>query len=96
MGDDRMTGLGQGIDELCAALYHDEARPAHYLGGAEARMLYDAANRIRQLETELLETRHALTEARGVIHEAVDRMRPLMPFLLNYYRGTLPPEREGD
>ena len=41
-------------------------------------------------KAENTELRHALADARKVIHEAVDRIRPLMPFLLNYCRGTLP------
>ncbi|MBA1445851.1 MAG: hypothetical protein M3H12_18680 [Chromatiales bacterium] len=32
-----------GTDALCLALYGRKAKPADYLGGSEAKMLYDAA-----------------------------------------------------
>ena len=37
---------------------------------------------IAQLEAEVIELRRALRDARAVIKEAVDRARPLLPFVL--------------
>jgi hypothetical protein len=37
-----------GTDRLCRALY-GAAKPADYLGGSDAKMLHDAADRIAEL-----------------------------------------------
>ena len=44
--DDDPAMKGDGTDRLCRALYGRDAKPRDYLGGSEARMLYDAAERI--------------------------------------------------
>lgn len=39
-----------GTDRLCMALYGRPAKPADFLGGADAKMLHDAATRIADLQ----------------------------------------------
>lgn len=45
--------MSDGTNTLCQALYGRDAEPADYLGGADAKMLHDAASRIRDLEDRL-------------------------------------------
>ena len=39
-----------GTDRLCRVLYGRGARPQDYLGGLDARMLHDAADRLEELK----------------------------------------------
>jgi len=39
-----------GTGRLCLILYGSRAMPEHYIGGSDARMLYDAAFRLSELE----------------------------------------------
>jgi hypothetical protein len=41
---------GDGTDRLCRAVYGRPAEPRDYLGGANAQMLYDAADMIEALK----------------------------------------------
>lgn len=45
--------MNDGTDRLCQALYFKSSCPSHYLGGSEARMLYDAATEIERLRDRL-------------------------------------------
>jgi hypothetical protein len=42
-----------GTDRLCMALYGRLSEAEDYLGGSDAKMLHDAADRITQLQTQL-------------------------------------------
>ncbi len=39
-----------GTDKLCQAVYGRAAKASDYLGGSEARMLHDAADKITELK----------------------------------------------
>ena len=41
---------GDGTDRLCMAVYGRPAEPRDYIGGANAQMLYDAADMIESLQ----------------------------------------------
>lgn len=49
--------VSDGVDALCRAVYRRDPRPGDYLGGSQARMLYDAANALAAAERELVELR---------------------------------------
>jgi len=49
--DGRLPGRLDGTGRLCLALYGRQARPRDYLGGSEARMLHDAADKLEAANT---------------------------------------------
>lgn len=49
---DKGKGYEDGTDRLCKVLY-GEIKASHYLGGSQAKMLYDAADRIEELQEKL-------------------------------------------
>jgi hypothetical protein len=53
---------GDGTDLLCMALYQRKPHPKDYLGGSEAKMLYDAANEINRLKRILRTEREGIAE----------------------------------
>lgn len=59
-----------GTGRLCMALY-GECKPEHYLGGSNARMLHDAAERLAEVERERDEARNALETHKEEFHVAL-------------------------
>lgn len=55
---DAQRGAVDGTEALCLALYGRGAEPTDYLGGAGAKMLYDAAERLSSATAWLIEYRN--------------------------------------
>jgi len=48
---DVMPGYADGTAKLCRILYNRKERPKDYLGGSDAKMLHDAADKILFLQS---------------------------------------------
>lgn len=53
-----------GTDKLCLELYGRKGGTAEYLGGSDAKMLFDAAAKIAELKVEISCTKRELRESR--------------------------------
>jgi hypothetical protein len=67
--------------EFIRQVAEDDYGPIDDRDSTGGRIL-DAADEIDRIEAENTELRHALTDARAVIAEIVDRVQPLVPFIL--------------
>lgn len=65
--------LPDGTDRLCRAIYGREPRPADYIGGADAKMLHDAATKIDALERRV-EVLRAERDALLAVKEAASKL----------------------
>ena len=62
--------MSDSLNQLADVLYGRAAMPADYIGGSDARIFHDAADRIAALETEVIPRAtiaDALAELQGTI-----------------------------
>lgn len=60
-----------GAERLCRALYGREPKAREYLGGSEAKMLHDAADRLEAMKAENTHLKSRLAAARNLLSMAV-------------------------
>jgi len=59
--------MSDGTEKLCQAIYDRNAKASDYVGGSEAKMLYDGANKIEALQKQCGIYREALVKITTIV-----------------------------
>ena len=75
-----------GTDKLCHALYKRKAKATDYIGGIDARILYDGAARITELEAEIERLRHTLERSPPCWFYVEDSKKSMLQLAKDYWQ----------
>ena len=79
--------MKDGTERLCDALYGRNAKPSDYIGGANARMLHDAANWINDIQSMLRDD--ALVNSSGMLRREHTSVQEARYAAIDDYRARL-------